>query len=367
MAARKVSAYPWQSLDRLTRRNVRTGAVVRRALDRAVDLGRLADALGSVLSADTSFVVRRVAAADTRPPSLGATLAFDVGEDATRLELSFEPELATLALSRLLGRAPPLSAPGAALDPALRGALSAVVIEACRRTSTEVPLRVAAQRGAEVAEAPSDAALVDATLVLDGQPFPIHAWARVSHATTQGPPRPSLAALGALEVAIPLVVGAGLAERSELARLGRGDAWLAGAGWWIDGFCQGRGALIAATGELGTGVDLASDGRIVVRGDRVALPADPTGAMNDSDTMPGNLADAVLDSPVVVRLELGAVTLTAREWAALRAGDVIETGRRIAEPVVLRVAGRELARGELVNVEGELGVRVLEILEEPSG
>jgi flagellar motor switch/type III secretory pathway protein FliN len=41
---------------------------------------------------------------------------------------------------------------------------------------------------------------------------------------------------------------------------------------------------------------------------------------------------------------------------------VIETRHRIAEPVVLRIAGREVARGELVNIEGELGVRVRELL-----
>jgi flagellar motor switch/type III secretory pathway protein FliN len=55
---------------------------------------------------------------------------------------------------------------------------------------------------------------------------------------------------------------------------------------------------------------------------------------------------------------VGSVTLTAREWAALSPGDVVETGLRIAGPVVLRVAGQEVGRGELVSVDGELGVRI---------
>jgi hypothetical protein len=364
MAERKLVPYPWHSLEKLTRQSVRAGTLARRALDRAVDVRRLAGELAGVVGAEASFVVHRVLAADARPPSRGATLAFEVGDDAARIELTFEPELAAFVLSRVLGRAPALSANGVALDPALRGALSAVVIETCRRTRAGVLLRVADPR-AGAAESAAGAALVDGTVLLDGQPFPLTLWAKVALTPTRGLPAPSLAALGELPVAVPLVAGAALAERSELAALEPGDAWLAGEGWWIDGSGSGRCALIAGTGELGAGVDLAPDGRIVVRGDRVALLADPTGAMADSDTIPGNLADAVLDSPVVVRVELGAVTLTAREWAALRAGDVIETGRRIAEPVVLRVAGRELARGELVNVEGELGVRVLEILDEP--
>ena len=65
----------------------------------------------------------------------------------------------------------------------------------------------------------------------------------------------------------------------------------------------------------------------------------------------------------MVRVELGAVSMSAREWAQLGAGDVIETAQRIAEPVVLRVAGREVGRGELVNVDGQVGVRIQKLFE----
>jgi flagellar motor switch/type III secretory pathway protein FliN len=75
----------------------------------------------------------------------------------------------------------------------------------------------------------------------------------------------------------------------------------------------------------------------------------------------GALESAVLDAPVVVRVEVGAVSLAARQWAALKPGDVLQTGCRIAEPVTLRIAGREVARGDLVSVEGELGVRIREL------
>jgi flagellar motor switch/type III secretory pathway protein FliN len=81
--------------------------------------------------------------------------------------------------------------------------------------------------------------------------------------------------------------------------------------------------------------------------------------MGDTDD---TLREIALEADVVVRVEVGSVTLTAREWAELGPGDVIETGVRLTEPVVLRVAGREVARGELVNVDGELGVKISEIL-----
>jgi flagellar motor switch/type III secretory pathway protein FliN len=76
-----------------------------------------------------------------------------------------------------------------------------------------------------------------------------------------------------------------------------------------------------------------------------------------------SLENLVAEAPVVVRLELCTVSLNAGEVAALRPGDVIETGSRLGQPVVLRVAGRAIARGDLVDVEGELGVRIRELLE----
>jgi flagellar motor switch/type III secretory pathway protein FliN len=69
-----------------------------------------------------------------------------------------------------------------------------------------------------------------------------------------------------------------------------------------------------------------------------------------------------MGAPVVVHVEVGSVTLTARQWAEVRPGDVLETGVTVGGPVVLRALGREIARGELVDVDGEIGVRIQEVL-----
>ena len=60
-----------------------------------------------------------------------------------------------------------------------------------------------------------------------------------------------------------------------------------------------------------------------------------------------------------MRVELGTVEMKAREWAALGPGDVVALGRKIGDPAILRVGGVELARGELVQVEGEMAVRII--------
>jgi flagellar motor switch/type III secretory pathway protein FliN len=42
----------------------------------------------------------------------------------------------------------------------------------------------------------------------------------------------------------------------------------------------------------------------------------------------------------------------------MSSGDVVTLGRRVGEAVTLRVGGAVVARGELVVVDGEVGVRI---------
>jgi flagellar motor switch/type III secretory pathway protein FliN len=79
------------------------------------------------------------------------------------------------------------------------------------------------------------------------------------------------------------------------------------------------------------------------------------------------LVEAVGEVPVVVRVEIGVAEMRAREWAELGRGDVIALGRKIGEPVTLRVGGVTVARGELVEIEGEIGVRILGRADRPEG
>ncbi len=71
------------------------------------------------------------------------------------------------------------------------------------------------------------------------------------------------------------------------------------------------------------------------------------------------LIEAVGEVPVVVRVEIGVVEMRAREWASLAPGDVVGLGKRIGEAVTLRVGGVTVARGELVDLDGEVAVRIL--------
>jgi type III secretion system YscQ/HrcQ family protein len=84
----------------------------------------------------------------------------------------------------------------------------------------------------------------------------------------------------------------------------------------------------------------------------------------DSSGKDAASADQLLkELPVEVVCELGRVTMSGRELVELRPGAVIPAGRPLAGPVDLTVGGRVVARGELVDVEGEIGVRITQLVE----
>jgi flagellar motor switch protein FliN len=72
-------------------------------------------------------------------------------------------------------------------------------------------------------------------------------------------------------------------------------------------------------------------------------------------------AVASLDVPVTLTVELGRVNLTLAQLAALKPGDVVELGRHSRAPVELTSNGRLVARGELVQIDTDLGVRVTNV------
>jgi len=68
------------------------------------------------------------------------------------------------------------------------------------------------------------------------------------------------------------------------------------------------------------------------------------------------------DAPIELCLELARFSLPLRELSALRPGEVLSTGSAIGALVTLTASGKPIARGELVDLEGEVGMRVLELV-----
>jgi flagellar motor switch/type III secretory pathway protein FliN len=346
-----ISPYPWHALRRVTRETLSAQRAARRRIFGAVALEGLAAAAAEVLRTSVTFTPRD--APSSHAENAWPRLHFQSVDGDPLFSLSPSPALANALLSRLLERPVALDLAGRPLDPLLLGALTALVVEIARRTGAAAPLR-----GAAASPEPETALALEVTVALDGRPYEL----LVTANGAGQPPRPGAAlelrSLGEVPICLPVVVALSTLDRATLAALEPGDAFVPGPALTLEGAKHGAAVLAGAVSEHGVAVTLTEEGGLVLRGQRVALGVDGGSHMTDSEQAGDALNGTALEAPIVVRVELGSVTLLAREWAELRPGDVIETGRRVAEPVVLRVAGQEVARGELVNVDGELGVRI---------
>ena len=72
------------------------------------------------------------------------------------------------------------------------------------------------------------------------------------------------------------------------------------------------------------------------------------------------------DVPVELAVEVGRTKMTIREALALGPGSIVTLNKLAGEPVDLLVNGKPIARGEVVVIDEEFGLRVTEVLA-PSG
>jgi len=75
-------------------------------------------------------------------------------------------------------------------------------------------------------------------------------------------------------------------------------------------------------------------------------------------------ANMLNDVTVDMVVELGRVNVSAADVMGLRPGQVIELTKSPSDPVDLVVDGKRIGQGELVEIEGELGVRILSLAAE---
>jgi flagellar motor switch protein FliN len=73
------------------------------------------------------------------------------------------------------------------------------------------------------------------------------------------------------------------------------------------------------------------------------------------------------DVPVELAVEIGRTHMTIREALALGPGSIVTLNRLAGEPVDLLVNGKPIARGEVVVIDEEFGLRVTEVLAPKAG
>lgn len=80
----------------------------------------------------------------------------------------------------------------------------------------------------------------------------------------------------------------------------------------------------------------------------------------DIDETP--VSEIIESLTVPVSVELSRLRLSIQELGALRNGQVLELDKSPSEPVDLVVAGKIIGKGELVDIDGELGVRITSLV-----
>ncbi|WP_069840322.1 flagellar motor switch phosphatase FliY [Bacillus sp. F56] len=83
---------------------------------------------------------------------------------------------------------------------------------------------------------------------------------------------------------------------------------------------------------------------------------------NEATQAPINNLDMLLDIPLSITVELGRTKRSVKEILELSAGSIIELDKLAGEPVDILVNQRIVAKGEVVVIEENFGVRVTDIL-----
>lgn len=72
--------------------------------------------------------------------------------------------------------------------------------------------------------------------------------------------------------------------------------------------------------------------------------------------------DLLKDVPLVVQAELGRTKMLVKEILKLGVNSVIELEKEAGEPVDVLVNNKLIAKGEVVEIDGNFGVRITEII-----
>ncbi len=167
-----------------------------------------------------------------------------------------------------------------------------------------------------------------------------------------------------LPVEVAVVGGVATLSGRDVASLGEGDVLVPDRTdvWLREGRLGGHARLVVRRSPSAWRVSLEGEEMKVLEAELDTAPG-RRGArevlVKDGD----RLLEKMGDTPVTLSVELARFVLPLEEIAALAPGEVVRTGARIGERVALRAGERVVATGELVDVDGEIGIRILELPE----
>jgi flagellar motor switch protein FliN len=136
---------------------------------------------------------------------------------------------------------------------------------------------------------------------------------------------------------------------------GHPPSWSAAVSGWI-------GAAAAATARFWMEWQISAALGAALRAPEPA--SEPEGAFSP-EIPTGAKLDLLMDVELDVTLRFGGRRMLLREILELGPGSVVELDRQVHEPADLLLDGKLVARGEVVVVDGNYGLRVLEVMAPP--
>lgn len=175
---------------------------------------------------------------------------------------------------------------------------------------------------------------------------------------------------GGLSVCRPLVVGATVLRDVEFERLRIGDIIIVERHGITEG-CASESARDDGARWM-VGADWAVTGRLVAGDDRswrfemagqqiVSSTEEVDVSSENNDDSDSDSGVAIGNAQMELSFRLGAVEMQLDELSRLRPGQIIDCKQPVGSPVELVVRGSPVGSGELVTVEGKLGVRILSL------
>lgn len=173
------------------------------------------------------------------------------------------------------------------------------------------------------------------------------AWLALLEHHAWRPKAQPLEALHALPISLPVRLGHHCLPAPALHGLCVGDVILPDRTRFDT---QGQGRL--ALGGMQAQVRYAAPGLLTILTMEMQLN-------HDSEDEAGGVADAALDQlPLALSFELGTLQLSLGQLRTLASGAVLQLSQGSAGSIAIICGGRHLGRGEAVDVDGRLGVRI---------
>ncbi len=154
---------------------------------------------------------------------------------------------------------------------------------------------------------------------------------------------------GALPVPVRFCAGWTDLPLSSLRQLKRRDVVLLDESW-VGGELD---RIVVRLGKLGASAS--------INGRQITLLEEPGEIMDELDEQDVDDSAGFGDLPVRLHFDLGERQLTLSELMVIGPGHVFDLGRELKRAVIIRANGKVIGEGELVDVDGQIGVSVLSL------